>query len=215
MKRFGIVPLAFVAVLAVACGRNEARDDVGTAGSDPATVGTAGEADRGVSVGDRSFVDKATIAGMTEVELGRMASEKGMSAEVKKFAMMMIEDHTKSGEALKQVATTHNVPQPAAIDEDHRELRDKLAALQGAEFDREYMAAMVEGHEDVVDLLESRTDRAGLIGEDKNAPARAEQSDNPVTSAINQWATTTLPRTRHHLEEARRIQNQLQRNTTN
>jgi hypothetical protein len=130
------------------------------------------------------------------------------------------------------------------MSEEHRDLRDRLSRLQGAEFDREYMQAMVDGHEDVVDHLESRVDRdtrAGsyssdavggnntAAGEQTQAGAEAprhdtaaaavtpKQSDNSATMAVNQWAANSLPTTEKHLSEARAINERLgqRRNTTN
>jgi len=116
----------------------------------------------------------------------------------------MVEDHTAAGNQLKAIAAQHNVEWPAALDDKHRDLRDKLAKLTGAEFDREYMSAMVEGHEGVANKLESRIDKDTLskwktestdrvAGQKAKVEGKAiavmpERSDNPITMAINQWA---------------------------
>ena len=107
-------------------------------------------------------MNELAIAGMAEVELGKMAAERSTNAEVKKFGQMMVDDHTAAGDKLKAVASQHNIPVPTALDDKHRDLRDKLAKLQGADFDREYMNAMVEGHEAVASKLESRIDKEDL-----------------------------------------------------
>ena len=158
MKRMGFLSIALATVVAVGCDATNRRD-----AGDPAAVGTAGEADRNkVSSGDKDFVNELGIAGMAEVELGKMAAERSTNAEVKKFGQMMVDDHTAAGDKLKTVASQHNIPVPTALDDEHRDLRDKLAKLQGPEFNREYMSAMVDGHETVVDKLESRIDKADL-----------------------------------------------------
>ena len=115
---------------------------------------------------------------MAEVELGKMAAERSTNAEVKKFGQMMVDDHTAAGDKLKAVASQHNIPVPTALDETHRDLRDKLAKLQGADFDREYMNAMVDGHEAVASEIESRIDRADLAKwKTRNGrPARRQES---------------------------------------
>ena len=132
---------------------------------------------------------------MTEVELGKLALERSANAEVKKFGQMMIDDHTMAGNKLKDLASAHNIPVPAGLDDTHRELRDKLAMLKGAEFDREYMAAMVEGHEGVAGKLESRLDSERV----------AEKSDNVVTMAFNQYAAEAYPVVQKHLDAAKGI----------
>lgn len=149
----------------------------------------------------------SVVSGTAEVELGRLALERASNADVKEFAAMMVRDHSKSLAALKQVASQHAIPAPAALDDKHREIRDKLAGLSGAEFDREYMSVMVDAHETTVDRLQTRASE-DRFGDDKGT-VRPEGSDNPVEASINQWAANTLPTTRHHLEEAKRIHDSL------
>ena len=203
MKRMSLLPVVFAAALSFACSvenRNTSEDS---------PVGTTGNV---VSAGDRDFVDDLTIAGMAEVELGRMAMERGSSPEVKQFGDMMVKDHSKGGEELKQIAMKYAIPTPAGLDQPHQDLKTKLSNLKGAEFDGEYMNAMVEGHEDVVDRLQTRANEDRL-GDDKGT-VTPEASDNPVESALNQWAAKVLPTTRHHLDEAKRIHDGLARTLT-
>jgi putative membrane protein len=203
MKRIALLPVVFAAVLSFACNPGNRN------ASDESAVGTTGAA---VSAGDRAFVDDLMIANMAEVELGRMAMERGASPEVKQFGDMMVKDHSKAGEELKQVAMQHAIPTPAGLDEKHQELKMKLSNLRGAEFDREYMSAMVGGHEDAVDRLQTRANE-DRFGDDKGT-VKPERSDNPVEADINTWAATALPVVRHHLDEAKRIHDGLARTLT-
>jgi putative membrane protein len=223
MRRFGVLPLALAAVVAVGCNGNR-RDTTTATTSDSAAVGTAGEAARAKpGMGDKDFVNDLAVAGMAEVELGRMASEKGANPEVKKFGQTMVDDHTAAGDKLKAIATQHNIDWPASLDDKHRDLRDKLAKLTGAEFDREYMSAMVAGHQTVVDKLESRIDKTTLAKwktettdevagkkakvEGKAISVLPEQSDNQITMAINQWAADAYPTVQAHLTSAKSLKN--------
>jgi putative membrane protein len=229
MRRSGFLALALAASLTVACGDNNraARNDAPANGS---AVGTTGE-DR-ITNGDKDFVHEIGIASMAEVELGKMAAERGMNANVKKFGQMMVDDHTKAGDALKSVASRHNIPMPTELDGKHRDLRDTLSKVQGADFDREYMKAMVDGHQEVVDKLESRIDKAKLaewkaaaadrvrgtkVEERGKLPAvLPENGDNPATNGVNQWAADSYPVVYSHLESAKSIESGLnqRRNTT-
>jgi putative membrane protein len=200
MKRIAILPVAFAAMLSFACNTN--RD---TAEEESSTVGTSGDT---VSAGDRDFVENLLHAGMAEVELGKLAMERAANADVKQFGSMMVQDHSKSGEALKQIASQHAIPAPSQLDEENLDARNKLSRLQGADFDREYMNLMVQKHENVVDRLQTRASE-DRIGDNKGA-VKPESSSNPVESSVNEWAANTLPTTRHHLEEAKRIDEQLE-----
>jgi putative membrane protein len=203
MKRIGLPAVVFATALSFACN---AENRTTTSES---TVGTSGDA---ISAGDRDFVEDMAIGGMAEVELGQMAMERGASPEVKRFGDMMVKDHSKAGDELKQVAIQHSVPMPAGLDQKHQDLKTTLSNLRGAEFDREYMKAMVDGHEDVVDRLQTRADE-DRFGDDKGE-VKAERSDNPLEGALNQWAAKALPTVRHHLDEAKRINDGLGRTLT-
>lgn len=136
-----------------------------------------------VSSGDREFMAKAAIGGMEEVELGRMAVQKGVSPDVKKFGERMAEDHAKAGNELKGLAGQKNVSLPMALDAQHQEDVDKLSKLSGAAFDREYMSMMVKDHvEDVAEF--------------ERAAASSSDSD------LKAWAAKTLPTLREHLQMA-------------
>jgi putative membrane protein len=219
MKRMGFLSIALATVVAVGCDGN--RKDIaktGTAG-DPAPVGTAGEAANKVSSDDKDFVNDLAVAGMAEVELGRMATQLAGSAEVKTFGQMMIDEHTAAGDKLKAVASQYNIAVPIAVDEKHADLRDKLAKLRGADFDREYMAAMVDGHETVAGKLESRIDKTDLgkwkteaadrmsgkkvVEKTKAVAVRPEKSDDAATMSLNEWAADAYPVVQAHLERAK------------
>ena len=164
---------------------------------------------------DRTFIEHMLDANQAEMDLGKLAADHAMSPEVKRFAKMMISDHGKAGASLDKIASRQGIPALAQREEKHRELKDRLAALHGAEFDREYMAAMVNGHKNVYDMLRSRVD-VGNFGDNKGVVTPEKEHGDRVEGDINQWAAGTLWTVKHHLEEAKQIQDQLKdRNTTN
>jgi putative membrane protein len=138
----------------------------------------------------------------------------------------MVQDHTKAGEKLQQIASQYSIqPQTKEADE-HKGAMDKLAKLRGGEFDREYINQMIDDHQDVVNDLQRRvdyngstTDRItkGTTGSDKNTNVRPEKAGNAAEAQLNQWAADTLPTAQHHLDEAKAIKDKLanRRNTTN
>jgi putative membrane protein len=219
MKRMGLVAVALATAVTVACsGSSRSENTVASTANDPTSaVGTAGEADRtAVKDSDREFVEKAAVAGMAEIELGQLASERAARPEVKQFAQMMVQDHTKAAKELTQAVAPYNVPLPQALDEKHQNLKIELSKRRGAAFDKAYMDAMVQGHEDVLDTLETRVDGHGVLGQDKDTNPVPEADDNQVTTSVNQWAAAALPVVRHHLDTAKQIKDRLDgRNSTN
>jgi putative membrane protein len=226
MKRMGLLSLALVAAVTWGCSDNAHKD---TAANPPAgsAVGTAGSNE--VSRADKDFVHDVAIANMAEIEAAHLAVERATMPDTKKFAQMMVDDHTAAGEKLKTVATQYNIEVPAQVDDSAQKLHDKLAAKTGADFDKDYADAMVDGHQDFVDKLESRIDKTKLPDWKKThaSPGRTttetgqteaitpEKSDNPTTAALNQWAADTYPTAWEHLQSAKDLQKNLKKRTTN
>jgi predicted outer membrane protein len=214
MKRIGILAVSLAAALTLGC-RGDGRDNANrpAAGETPA-VGTAGErtaADRDRDVGmlARNWVEDRLRDGMTEVKLGELASQKAQNADVKAFGRMMVQDHTKAGDELKQIVLKHNVT-PPELDDDHRDKIDRLSKLQGAEFDREYINTMVDDHEKTVNALEDRLDKEG----DTNPRYTPKKNDNQFEAELNQWAAKAIPTVRQHLDKAKQLDQKLDRRTT-
>ena len=129
---------------------------------------------------------------------------------------MMVQDHTKANEELKQIASQLNVQLPTELGQEHRDLQEKLSKLQGAEFDREYMNAMVDSHENSVNRLEDRANRANQTtssaGTESPQATGTAGSNMQGQQALNQWATKTLPTVRKHLQQAEQINEKVGQN---
>ena len=95
------------------------------------------------------------------------------------------------------------VDEPAQLDAKHQALYDRLSTLSGAEFDREYMKAMVEGHREVVDMLDDRA------GQSPSATGTSGTDNSRLDASVNQWASKALPTTKQHLQKAEQISGQL------
>jgi putative membrane protein len=138
------------------------------------------------AVSDQAFVMAAAQGGMAEVELGKLASEKGSRDDVKKFGQRMVDDHSKANAELKTLAQNKNITLPSEIGPKEKALRDNLLKLSGDAFDRTYMQAMVEDHTKVVREFRMES-KAG-----KDADIKA-------------WAAKTLPTIEEHLRLAQDV----------
>src|SRR5829696_6030612 len=109
MKRF----VSFTAAVALACATaacsgdrsTDANRATGTGGA----VGTTGAANA-----DRDFVQKQLAMGTAEIELGRLAQQKAMNADVKEYGAMMVRDHQQAADELKPIATRVNATESSA-----------------------------------------------------------------------------------------------------
>jgi putative membrane protein len=221
MKRMGLPAMICALALAAACNTNGRTTTTTDNANEPAAVGTAGDADRtAVQDSDKDFVNKMLADGNAEVELGQLAAERAANADVKRFGQMMVTDHSKAGDELKAIATQNGIQAAPALEDKHQDLMKRLSSLRGAEFDREYIDAMVDAHQDAVDSLQSRVDSTASLkdritnSDSANAQVTPEETDNAPKAAVNEWAAKTLPAVQHHLDEAKRLDDAIDRRGT-
>jgi Domain of unknown function (DUF4142) len=116
------------------------------------------------------------------------------------------------------------------VDDDHRDKAEDLGKKSGADFDRAYADAMVDGHQAFVDKIESRVDKDTLSKwkADNVSPATGkkvkakgevvaiipEKDDNPITFSLNEWAAATYPVAYAHLQAAKDLQKGMKRRMT-
>lgn len=141
-------------------------------------------ADSAPSKMDQTFVTKASGSGMYEVEISKLAMDKASNPAVKDFAQMMVTDHTKANDELKQLAMSKNLQPAPGVPKDKQAIIDKMAKLDGDKFDKAY-------HKQV-GLKDHKTDIALFEKEAKNG------NDPDLKS----WAGKTVPTLKTHLQHA-------------
>ncbi len=140
-----------------------------------------------VVLADSLFIRQAAIGGKAEVELGNLALATSTNSSVKDFATMMVADHTKSNEELMAMAKSKSFTLPDSLDAEHKAIADNLRSLTGSAFDKAYIAAMVDGHQKMLALLQS-------------------EAQSGVDVNLKDYATKTAPVVQTHLEQAQKIQ---------
>jgi predicted outer membrane protein len=156
----------------------------------------------------RLFINEMTVVGLTEVRLGQMAVERAQRASINVFGQMMVKDHTEANTELSMIAAEMKIVPATEIDKKHAGLVERLSKLNGAEFDRAYIMAMVEGHQSVAAQLREWTTASRPLG---NPPAGDPKADDlarggPNEEKLTGWAITALPIVEKHLERARALQ---------
>ena len=136
------------------------------------------------AMGDAHFAKETAQGGMAEVKLGQLAEERGSNNTVKNFGKRMVEDHSKAGDKLKEVASRESITLPTDISAKDQATYDRLATLNGTAFDRAYARDMVKDHE---------TDVAAFQKE-----ANAGKDDS-----LKSFASETLPTLQDHLKQAK------------
>jgi putative membrane protein len=142
--------------------------------------------DGGSVISDQTFLKEAAEGGLAEVELGQLAVEKSSNEDVKRFAQLMVEDHGKANEDLKQLATQKGVSLPSEPTAKQRAKKEQLSKLSGDEFDRAYMSDMLKDHKADIAAFE-------------------KESDSGNDSDIKRFASQALPTLRAHLKQAESV----------
>src|ERR1700722_20494439 len=101
MKNLSIFLIACVTLVGVSCNNGssdsaDAAKDSNAAKMDSTkTDSPASSIPSTVPKADQDFAVNTAIAGMTEIQAGQLAEQKGMAKDVKAYGTMMVEDHTK------------------------------------------------------------------------------------------------------------------------
>ncbi|MEG3927372.1 MULTISPECIES: DUF4142 domain-containing protein [unclassified Microcoleus] len=162
-------------------GRSPNTPTNNTPGRSPNTP-TGGETSpNSLSSRDRTFVMQAGQLGMLEVELGRLAVQRGSSASVKQYGQEMVEEHTQANKELMQLVMPKKVELPTEMTTQNTALMKRLSGLSGTSFDTAYKQAMIESHNQAIALFQAQSQQ----GEDSDLKA---------------WATQKLPNLQAHLQ---------------
>jgi putative membrane protein len=135
---------------------------------------------------DVHFAKEAAQGGMAEVKLGQLAQEKGSNDSVKSFGKRVVEDHSKAGDKLKEVASRETIMLPTDLSVKDQGTYDRLSKLNGAAFDRAYARDMVKDHETDVAVFQRE--------------ANAGRNDS-----LKSFASEALPTLQDHLKQAKEM----------
>jgi putative membrane protein len=136
---------------------------------------------------DAKFAVAAANGGLSEVELGKLAQEKGLSQQVKDFGAMMVKDHSAANLKMAALAKSKGISLPATISASEQKLKDDLAKKSGKDFDKAYVGAMIDDHQEDIKSFES------ALVELKDPELRA-------------FATEILPTLKMHLVAIQNVQ---------
>lgn len=189
--------LSSAALLALAaCGdsknvASEAETSAGDAAIETATAVEPAAPAPAATANTNSVAGYAATAAMSdmfEIESSKLALEKSASPEVKKFAQMMIDGHTKTTAELKATLATAGVTMtpPPALDERRQAMLEELRGKSTAEFDTAYLDQQTAAHGEALSLHQ------GYANGGDNAAAKA-------------FAAKTAPVVQMHLDMVKKL----------
>jgi len=140
--------------------------------------------------GDNTFVTKAAEGGMAEVQMGQLAQTKASSQAVKDLASKLVADHTKANNSLKPIAMKDNITLPTGLNSKQQSEYNKLQALSGADFDREYVNYQIRDHKQDISMFQ-------------------HEVDHGTDAQVKAWAQEQLPALQEHLRMAQSAQSSM------
>ncbi|MEJ8803196.1 DUF4142 domain-containing protein [Pontibacter sp. H249] len=150
----------------------------------------AGEMAALTNLDDATFLMTAASSNMMEIELGKMVAQKATNPEVKQFAQMMVDHHTKATQELKSVASQMGVTLPTTMMPMHQSMIDKVSDKSGAELEEKYMDTMETAHKMDIAMFEAK-------------------SQNANETNVKSFASKTLPTLKQHKEKADSIEDKV------
>jgi putative membrane protein len=189
-----ILTLSVTALVSTACETQTERTTITeatpspTVGLTPTPTGAASPTSSPVSLttAEKDFISQASRGSVEEVQLGRLAAEKGASPEVKQFGERMATAHGQLGQRLQQLASNLNITPDQQLSPEQQATVSRLERLSGKTFDRDYIRAMVADHV-------------------KNVSEFERMASQATNADIKQFASEALPTLREHLSAAREI----------
>src|SRR5262244_1744374 len=139
---------------------------------------------------DATFIARARLRALEEIELSQIVSKKGSNSEVHSLALRILDDRAKTGESLRLFAESQGVSLPSALESPRQAEVDRISRLPSSDIDRAYIAAILQTHDaDVADF--QRQTEAGQEVE------------------LQAWVYDTLPLLEDHQAEIHRLAEEL------
>ena len=134
--------------------------------------------------GSQKFITEAMQGNLAEVQVGKLAQEKGQNDAVRSFGQTLVADHSDANQKAAKVADQLGVKPPTEPNAKQKAVYDKLSKLSGNAFDRTFAKEMVADHKKDIKEFEKEANK---------------------NDAAGSFAKETLPTLRKHLDTAQSL----------
>jgi putative membrane protein len=138
------------------------------------------------SKAEEHFLIEGMQGDMAEVQLGKLAQQKGQSEDVKQFGQMLEQDHSQHLQQAQQEAQQLGVTPPQQVNAKQKATYERMNKLTGAQFDKQFTKHEVQDHKK--DIAEYQ---------------KQAKSKGPLA----QFAQQTVPVLQKHLQAAQAAEN--------
>ncbi|MGN6280100.1 MAG: DUF4142 domain-containing protein [Sphingomonas sp.] len=137
-----------------------------------------------------TFMSTAAASDLFETQSSKLALDKSKNKDVRDFAQMMITDHAKTTQGVKDAAKKANLTVPTpTLSADQQRMMAALHAASGDAFDQTYLQQQLAGHQQALALMQNY----------------AESGDTP---ALQDAAKTAIPIVQKHLARLKELTKQ-------
>lgn len=101
------------------------------------------------------FVRQASVGNQFEIVSGQLAIKRATMPEVRDFAQMIVNDHTKLGDTLKSTLASSDlgIVPVQSFDIKHQKTLGALKSVQAENFDHLYIQTQTDAHDEAVSLF--------------------------------------------------------------
>lgn len=110
---------------------------------------------------NRIFMNKAMQGDLAEIQIGKLAQQKGATEKVKQFGEKLVADHSANLEKAKSVAQSMGMTPPTTPNVAQKASYDRLNKLSGSKFDRKFAAHMVQDHKNDIKEFRHQSKKSG------------------------------------------------------
>ncbi|CCD85383.1 conserved protein of unknown function [Bradyrhizobium sp. ORS 285] len=133
---------------------------------------------------DQHFITEAIEGDLSEVNMGKLAQQKGQSDQVKQFGQALQQDHGEHLQKAQQLASQNGMKVPSEPNKQQQAIYNKLEGMSGDRFDRAFAKAMVSDHEKDI---------------------KKYQKEAAANSPLSDFAQQTVPVLQKHLDMAKSL----------
>ena len=135
---------------------------------------------------DSDFMVKAASCNNAEIQIGKLASSRSDSPNVKDFAARLVEDHQSAYDRLAELFKNRKIGVAAGLEKPTKDELSRLGGLRGTEFDRAFLKHMIDEHKKAISVFENQIKKG------------KEQE-------VTDYAKRTLPELQKHLKRAEEL----------
>ncbi len=144
--------------------QNNSNVPTNKSGTDKTASTSTASSKEKISDADLQVMAQMHHVNQMEIDMGKLAQTKSTTQSVKSYGKMLVTDHQSADKDLLAMAKKHGQSIPAyrptneadqKDEKDQKDMAAHLKTLKGADFDKEFLSMMVQGHEKTLANLDT------------------------------------------------------------